>query len=122
MKGRKIVIIEDENDLAAALQEELVRVGFVVRTASSGEEGVQDIKRERPDLILLDSMLPQMSGLQVLEELKTMREEKNIPVIMFSNSDNPDDIKKAREYNIEEYLVKTDWRLADVVQKIKDVL
>lgn len=117
--SKKIVIIEDEHDLAVALQESLSQKGFVVRTAPSGEDGLKLIKDDRPDLILLDTVLPGMSGLDVLEALKSIRDEQNIPVIMLSNIDNPEDLKKARKYDIEEYLVKTDWRLDDVISKIK---
>ena len=118
MGSRKIVIIEDEQDLAIALSENLTSKGFAVKIAKNGEEGVDIIKQYHPDLILLDSILPGMSGVDVLESLKTMREEKNIPIIMLSNLDDPEDVKEARKYGIEEYLVKTDWKLADVVAKI----
>ena len=74
------------------------------------------------DLILLDSILPGISGLEVLEELKPIRAEKNIPVIMLSNLDDPEDLKDAREYGIDEYLIKTDWRMEDVVKKIKQII
>lgn len=120
--SKKIVIIEDEHDLAAALQESLSQRGFVVRTASKGEEGIGIIKQDRPDIILLDLILPDMNGIDVLKALKPIRDEQNIPVIVLSNIDDPDEFKEAREYDIEEYLVKTDWRLDDVIAKIKSAL
>ena len=122
MKGVKIVIIEDDSGLAEALQENLSAKGFVVRTAGTGEDGLELIKESHPDLILLDSLLPGMSGIEVLEALKPIREKNNIPVIMLSNLDNPDDLKAARAYDIEEYLIKTDWRLDDVISKIKSAI
>ena len=108
--------------MAAALQESLSGKGFTYRVASTGEKGLEMIKENRPDLILLDFLLPGMSGLEVLKELEPIRKEKNIPVIVLSNVDNPDDLKEARQYDISEYLVKTDWRLEDVISKIKSAI
>ena len=122
MRSGNIVIIEDENDLASALKDALEGRGYVVRVALRGEEGLELVKKERPDLILLDLVLPDMTGIDILRELQPMRAEKHIPVIILSNLDNPDDLKEAREYNIEEYLIKTDWKLEDVIARIKEAI
>ena len=122
MKGVKILVIEDESSLATALQENLTGQGFAVTVADSGEAGLEIIKKSRPDLLLLDSILPGMNGIEVLKALKPMRDEKHFPIIMLSNLDNPEDLRAAREYDIEEYLVKTDWRLEDIVAKIKKAI
>lgn len=122
MHGKKIVIIEDEHDLAIALQENLTDKGFVVRVAETGEDALKLIQDDRPDVLLVDLLLPGMSGIELLEALKPLREEHNIPVIVLSNSDSREDLRDAKQYNIEEYLVKTDWKLADVIAKIKSVI
>jgi DNA-binding response OmpR family regulator len=122
MGKHKLLVIEDDVDLAVALKDSLSERGFNVTAVNTGEEGVQLIKSESFDIVLLDWLLPGMSGLEVLKEVDEVRQAKRLPVIILSNVDNPDDIKAAREYEIAEYLVKTDWRLDDVVQKIKGAL
>lgn len=122
MSDKRILIIEDEYDLAHALDEYLSDKGYEIEAVPSAEVGLSSVRKRVPDLILLDLILPGMSGLKFLEAIKGLREKETIPVIILSNIDNPDDLKKAREYNIEEYLIKTDWRLEDVVKKIEEAL
>ncbi len=114
-----IVIIEDNVDLATALSDALVQQGYTVSRAQNGEEGISLIEKQNPDLLLLDTLLPEMSGIDVLESLKAYRAERNLKVIILSNVDDPEALKRARQYDIEEYLIKTDWRMEDVIKTIK---
>ena len=120
--GKKIVVIEDQEDLGEALLEALKDKGYEAKLASTGEAGVELIEKEYPDLLLLDFLLPGIDGLEVLERLKAKRDETPLPVVMLSNLDNPEDLSRAREYGIEEYLVKSDWRLEDVMEVVRKAL
>lgn len=122
MGKHSVVIVEDQQDLAEALKDALSDKGFEVRTATTAEVGIELIKEEVPDVLLLDFILPGMSGVDMLEALKPIREEKNFGIVMLSNVDNPNDLQKAREYDIDHYLVKTDWRLEDVIKTIKGLV
>ncbi len=79
-------------------------------------------KKEIPDLILLDIILPKKNGYEVLEELKKDEQTKKIPVILLTNLESPEDIEKAFEKGASTYLVKSDYRLEDIVKKIKETL
>lgn len=120
--SKKILIIDDNEDLAEAVKETLDDRGFSVSVANDGESGIEVIKSEKPKLILLDSMLPGMNGLDVLEQLQEYRKENKLNIIMFSNVDTPEELHKARSYNIDEYLIKTEYRMEEVIDKIKKYL
>ena len=122
MGTKRILVVEDEPDLKEALEEHLSNKGFSVDGVGTAEDALEFVKKSPPDLILLDTILPGMSGIDFLEAVKDIRASHKIAVIMLSNLDNPGDLEKARAYDIEEYLVKTDWRLDDVIEKIRKAL
>jgi two-component system, OmpR family, response regulator len=119
---KKILIIEDEETLRKSLSEYLVEEKFEVLEASDGEAGLEMTKREMPDLIILDIILPKMDGFTVLEEIKKDSKGKSIPVILLTNLESPEDIQKAFEKGATTYLVKSDYKLEDVVKKIREAL
>ncbi len=96
--------------------------GFEVVTASNGEEGVSFAVQKRPDLILLDIILPKKDGYEVLKELKEKPETKEIPVIVLTNLGSLNDIQRCIELGAAAYLVKSDYRLEEIVSKIKEML
>jgi DNA-binding response OmpR family regulator len=118
--GKRILIIEDNPDLAAALCDALSEAGFEATSVATGEEGLELIKKDNPTLLLLDSILPQMSGMDVLKALQEYRKMHELKIIMLSNVDDPHELRAAREFDIEEYLIKTDWRMEDVIKTIKN--
>lgn len=120
----KILIIEDEPPIVKALSDKLGREGFEVSVAGKGEEGWEKIKTEKPDLILLDIILPEMNGWEVLEKQKAHpdHEINSIPVIIITNSGAPSDVRKGEEMGSVDYLVKADFRLKEIVEKIRKVL
>lgn len=120
--AKHILVVEDEQNLAEALKEHLEKKGFTAETVTSGEAALTAMNNTAPDLILLDIALPGMSGFDLLDQIQEMRAEKHTPVIMLSNLDNPDDLRRAHHYDVSEYLIKTDWRLDDVVKKIEKAL
>jgi DNA-binding response OmpR family regulator len=122
MEKKKILVIEDEETLQKALKEYLTEEKFIVVSALDGEEGLVLSEKEQPDLILLDIVLPKIDGFKVLEGIKENRKTKNIPVILLTNLESVEDIQKAFEKGATTYLVKSDYKLEDVVKKIKETL
>lgn len=116
---KKIVVIEDNHDLSSVVQELLSEKGYDVATADTGESGLTLVQEQKPSLLLLDSRLPGMSGLEVLEALQEFRKNHELKIIILSNVDDPVELRAAREYGIDEYLIKTDWRMEDVVSTVK---
>jgi len=117
---KKILIIEDDKFLNKLYGDKLLREGFLVSSAVSGEEGLQRVKAEKPDLVILDLILPQKNGFDVLSELKLNPETKNIPVIILTNLGQESDQKLGLELGAVEYLVKTDFsimKLGEIVRK-----
>lgn len=119
---KKILIVEDEASLQNAMKEFLSAEGFAAFCASDGDAAVRMAKAERPDLILLDIILPKKNGYEVLDELKGDAATKNIPVILLTNLEGVEDVEKAFAKGISTYLVKSNYKLEEVVQKIKEML
>lgn len=123
-KKIKILVIEDDKFLVKALQDHLKRVGFVVVVAMDGEEGLKLILSEKPDLILLDLILPQKDGFEVLAEISGDSDDKirSIPILILSNLGQESDVKKGIELGAVDYLIKTEFSMKAVVKKIKEAL
>lgn len=118
----KILIIEDEAALRNTMADFLKEEKFEAISAGDGEAGVQLAKKEMPDLVLLDIILPKKDGFEVLKELKNDEKTKKIPVILLTNLESPEDVEKAFAQGATTYLVKSNYRLEDVVKKIKEIL
>lgn len=118
----KIFIVEDEDVLLKVLQEKFEKEKFSVSTAINGEGVVEMVRRDRPDLILLDLILPKKNGFEVLTELKIDPELKDIPVIVLSNLGQDEDIKHAFSLGAVDYLVKAQHPLNEVVEKVNTYL
>jgi DNA-binding response OmpR family regulator len=118
----KILIVEDEEILLTALSEELKQEGFVVVGAKDGVEGVEMATKEHPDLVLLDLVMPRLDGIGALKQMKESAEIKDIPVVILTNLSDYDKISDALSLGAMDYLVKANYRLEDLVNKIKTVL
>ena len=118
----KILFIEDEISLQTTLGGALKEVGFEIENAYDGEAGLKAAQTSKPDLILLDLILPKMDGFQVLKDLKSGSETKDIPVIVLTNLESADDVGKVIALGATTYLVKSNYELGDIVTKIKEVL
>ena len=118
-KSKKIVLVEDNPDLSNVLREMLTNKGYTVSVAETVEAGVLLVQDEKPDLLLLDTILPGINGIEVLDQLQAYRAGNPLKVLMLSNIDDPNHLKDARSHDIEEYLIKTDWRMEDVLARIK---
>lgn len=117
---KKILIIEDDKFLIKVYSDKLIREGFDVSMAISGEEGVGKILKEKPDLVLLDILLPQKNGFDILSQIKLNPDTKSIPVIIITNLGQDTDIKTGLELGAVDYLIKTDFsinKLPELVRK-----
>jgi len=124
-KKTKILIVEDEEVICKAYADELRDEGFAILIAKNGQAGLELALREKPDLILLDILMPVMDGLAMMD---TLRQKdlygKNVPIILLTNlSASEEKIMKAITKNEPAYyLVKSDWNLSAVMEKIKERL
>ena len=117
-----ILMIEDDLFWLRLYRDQFARVGFDVVLASTGPEGLHQVASKKPDIILLDLMLPQKSGFEVLEELKKQPDTKDIPVIILSILGQESDIAEAMRLGAQDYLLKTDVRVTDVIAKVMEWL
>lgn len=120
--GQKILVIEDDGFLIKAMQSKLTKAGFEVQIAMDGEEGLTLAKIFKPDLIILDLVMPQKDGFEFLEEFKKDPQGKNTPVIIASNLGQKEDIDKGMSLGAVDYIVKSDLSLDDLVNKINQHL
>lgn len=121
-KKIKILIVEDEEILSRVFREELSERGFNVVAAFNGEDAVVFARTKKPDLVLLDVVLPRKNGFKVLEELKASPDTKNIPIIMITVQGGDEDIKKALRLGAVDYIVKSEHPLVEIIEKIKTFL
>jgi DNA-binding response OmpR family regulator len=119
---QKILFIEEEPTLQKAVGEILAQEGFKVFSALDGERGLELIKKEKPDLILLDLILPKKDGFEVLKEAKEDKKLKDVPIIVLTNLEGMGDVEKALSLGATTYLVKANYELGDVIGKIKQIL
>jgi len=115
---KKILFIEDEEVLRNLLHKKLTHEGYNVITAPDGEIGIEMIKKEKPDLILLDILMPQKTGFEVMEEINKDKELKKIPIIIISNSGQPVELEKAKALGAKDCLVKTEFDPQEVIEKV----
>ena len=120
--SKKILFIEDESALQSAVGEVLTQKGYQMLSALDGETGERLAGEEKPDLILLDIILPKKDGFEVLRNLKKDPGTKDIPVIVLSNLEGGSDVEQALELGATTYLVKINYTLEEVAEKIRNVL
>lgn len=119
MQSKKVLAIEDDAFLSSLVAGKLVESGFSVINASTGKDGLAKAKQEHPDLVLLDIMLPDVGGFEVLEKLKADPEMKDIPVVILSNLGGRDEIECGVTLGASSYLIKSNIlpnEVAEVVQ------
>ncbi|KKT42124.1 MAG: Response regulator receiver protein [Candidatus Giovannonibacteria bacterium GW2011_GWA2_44_13b] len=119
---KKILFIEDEESLQRAMGSMLEQKKLEILKALNGEEGLVVAKKETPDLILLDLILPKKNGFEVLGELKKDPATKDIPIIVLTNLEGSSDIERALALGATTYLVKANYALEDIMMKIESVL
>jgi len=116
----RILLIEDDKFLLKLYSDKLAREGYSVSMAITGEEGLGKVKQEKPDLVLLDVILPQKNGFDILREMKADETVKHIPVVLLTNLGQESDIKTGMDLGAADYLVKTDFsitKLPEIVNR-----
>ena len=119
---KKILFIEDEAALQKTFRDVLEKEGYEMISALDGESGLRLAKAQKPDLILLDLILPRKDGFEVLKELKEDEATKGIPVIVLTNLEDIESVERAIELGATTYLVKAQYTLEEVIQKVKKAL
>jgi len=119
--SKKILIVDDEPSIVMMVKSRLAANGFAVVTASNGAEGIEIVKKDRPDLIILDILMPEMDGIETLTKLKASDETKDIPVIMFTAKGQTGDVEKAQEVGACDYIVKP-FSPPILLEKVKNAL
>ena len=119
---KTILFIEDESALQKILGEALSKEGYKIIPALDGEIGLRLVKIKKPDLVLLDLILPKIDGFEVLKRIKEDPEISEIPIIVLTNLEGIKDVDRALELGATTYLVKENYNLEEVVEKIKKVL
>lgn len=122
MKNKKILIVEDDNFLQKALSYSLQENNFDIISAIEGDQVLPLIKREKPDLILLDIILPKKDGFVIMEELKNDPTTADIPVIFITNLGQKEDVKKGLDLGASGYIIKAHFKISDIIEKINEVL
>ena len=121
-KKYKILVVEDELKLQKALDEKILREGWEVDVALDGKEGLRKVKKGLPDLILLDLRMPRMTGFEMLKELRKEYDDEQLPVIILTNYGEEENINKALKFKAEIFLVKANYSLNEIIEKIKTIL
>ncbi len=116
---KKILLVEDDTALAAVYKSRLELEGFEIKEVNNGEEALSAAIDFKPDLILLDAMMPKISGFDVLDILRNTPETTNIRVIMLTALSQPKDKERAESLGVDDYLVKSQVVIGDVVERIK---
>jgi DNA-binding response OmpR family regulator len=119
---KKILIAEDEISLANALEKKFLEANFEVFVVHNGDDAVKIAFAEHPDLVLLDIIMPKKDGMTALKEIKVDKWGKEVPVILLTNLSDKEKVEDAIEYGVYDYLVKSDWKLSDVVKKVQEKL
>jgi DNA-binding response OmpR family regulator len=118
----KILLVEDDEALREIYQARFTAENFQVITAADGESALSRAVAEKPDIIILDIMMPKISGFDVLDILRATPETKNVKIVIMSALSQPSDVEKGKKLGAAAYLVKSQSTLTDVVEKVKEVM
>ncbi len=121
-KNNKILIVEDDRFLVKAYQIKFKKAGFEIVSATDGISGLEIAEKESPALIILDLMLPRMNGFEFLKKIKADEKLKSIPIITISVLGQAADCQKALKLGAEDYFIKTDHTIEEIVNKIKSYI
>ncbi len=121
-KRHKILIVEDEDSLSEVLQDRFENEDFEVFVAKDGDEGLKLALDKKPDVILLDILMPKLDGLSMLKNLRTYEQGKNIRVIVTTNVNDSKEVHEALALGARDFLVKSDWVLSDLVESVRNQL
>jgi len=120
--AKKILVIEDDKFLRDLISQKLIKEGYDIAEAVDGEKGVESAKEEKPDLVLLDLILPGIDGFEVLSRIKSDPSSAQIPVIILSNLGQKDDIERGLKMGAADYLIKAHFTPGEIIDKIRVIL
>ncbi len=118
----KILIVEDDSFLLSMYSTKFSQEGFKILTAEDGEKGLKLAQQAKPDIVLLDIILPKMDGFEVLKNLKIQKETADIPIILLTNLSQQNDTKKGMSLGAADYFIKAHFMPSEVVDKVKNYL
>lgn len=121
-KNKKILIVEDDSTILTMYKSKFDSDGFEVLSAENGDEALKIMKKEKPDIIMLDVILPQIDGFEVLTRLKKDKATEKIPVVMLTNLGTTEDKEKGEKLGATDYLVKASLTPSEISEKIKKIL
>jgi DNA-binding response OmpR family regulator len=116
---KKILLVEDDTNLAAVYKTRLEMEGFEVTLVTNGEEALSFMQNTKPDLMLLDAMMPKISGFDVLDIVRNTPDTANVRVIMLTALSQEKDMQRAQSLGVDEYLVKSQVVINDVIERVK---
>lgn len=120
--SKKILVVEDDKMISSMYETKLKQDGYLVITADNGAQAIELASQEKPDIILLDIILPQIDGFQVLQELRNTESFRNIPIIMLTNLGTTEDKEKGEKLGATGYWVKASLTPAQVGEKMREYL
>lgn len=119
---KKILLVEDDDTLAEVYRQRLELEGFDTKRSNNGESALKDAVEYHPDLILLDVMMPNLNGFDVLDILRNSPQTRNVHIIMLTALSQPKDAERAKELGADDFLVKSQVVIGDVIARIKHEL
>jgi len=122
MTMKKILLAEDDQLLARALKEVLTKQGYQIQIAHDGLQVLGEIKTFKPDLLILDILMPRLDGISALQELKQDEATRTIPVIVLTNLSDFENVQKVMDLGVRNFLVKSDWGIDKIAEKVEEVL
>ena len=122
MAKKIILVVEDDRFLSRIYSTKLTKEGYDAVLATEGDEAMRKLEEKTPDLILLDLVLPKKTGFEILEDIRKNSKYAKVPVIILSNLGQPEDIERGKKLGAQDYFVKANINIQDVVEKIKKYL
>jgi CheY-like chemotaxis protein len=122
IKGKKVLIVEDDKFFISLISKKLKEAELDVSFANNGKEAFEELAKGNPDLILLDIMLPDIDGYEILKRIRDNNVTKNIPVVFLSNLGSKDDILKGRELGVNSFLIKATVTIEDVLNEVSRII
>ena len=119
---KKILIVDDDKFLLDIYSLKFKSGGFEVDTAFGGEEAIKKIKESKPDILLLDIVMPGMDGIEALQKIKSEKIDGGMNIIILSNQSQQSDIDKATELGVEGYIIKASSTPSEVLEKVKNII
>lgn len=120
--SKSILLVDDDQFITVAYKDGLERAGYDVTIARNGEEALEALKSLKPDIILLDLIMPKMNGFEFLQSVKSDKNFKEIPVLVLTNLSQDSDKEEARSYGVVDFLVKADVSLKDLITRLQEIL